>query len=69
MQTVMMYMKLQYFTRVFTPGKPTLVDTMATVVADLGSFFAFYVLLVWAFALAFYSLFANDQEQFEVRGT
>lgn len=41
---------------------------MAAVMSDLGWFLAFYVLLVWAFALAFYSLFANDQEQFQVGG-
>lgn len=31
-----MYLKLQYFTRVFHPERPSLVDTMATVFKDLG---------------------------------
>eukprot|EP00195_Chlamydomonas_chlamydogama_P013530 CAMPEP_0202890610 /NCGR_PEP_ID=MMETSP1392-20130828/957_1 /ASSEMBLY_ACC=CAM_ASM_000868 /TAXON_ID=225041 /ORGANISM="Chlamydomonas chlamydogama, Strain SAG 11-48b" /LENGTH=529 /DNA_ID=CAMNT_0049574211 /DNA_START=43 /DNA_END=1632 /DNA_ORIENTATION=+ len=61
-----MYLRLQYYTRIFHPARPSFVDTMADVFLGLADLMAVFILLIWAFALAFYTLFTNDvdKEQF-----
>mmetsp|Transcript_31106 Transcript_31106/g.69099 ORF Transcript_31106/g.69099 Transcript_31106/m.69099 type:complete len:545 (+) Transcript_31106:22-1656(+) len=62
-QVVVLYFKLQYFTRVFQPARPSFVDTATGVFANLADFMGVYIMLIWAFAVAFYVLFANDRDK------
>jgi len=52
--------------RVFQPTKNAFVDTLRSVVADVKWFLLFLVLTMWGFAGAFYILFREDQQQFQV---
>ena len=61
-----MYLKLQYFTRVFHPDRPSFVDTMATAFKDTAVVFASYLAMIWAFTVAFYVAFSLDQAVFTV---
>jgi len=51
---------------VFQPTKNAFVDTLRSVVADVKWFLLFLVLTMWGFAGAFYILFREDQQQFQV---
>ena len=53
--------------RVFQPTKNAFVDTLRSVVADVKWFLLFLILTMWGFAGAFYILFREDQQQYEVR--
>lgn len=50
----------------FQPTKNAFVDTLRSVVADVKWFLLFLVLTMWGFAGAFYILFREDQQQFQV---
>ena len=52
--------------RVFQPTKNAFVDTLRSVVADVKWFLLFLVLTMWGFAGAFYILFREDQQQYQV---
>ena len=52
--------------RVFQPTKNAFVDTLRSVVADVKWLLLFLVLTMWGFAGAFYILFREDQQQFQV---
>ena len=59
-------MALYMLCRVFQPTKNAFVDTLRSVVADVKWFLLFLVLTMWGFAGAFYILFREDQQQFQV---
>lgn len=52
--------------RVFQPTKNAFVDTLRSVVSDVKWFLLFLILTMWGFAGAFYILFREDQQQYEV---
>ncbi|DBA98675.1 hypothetical protein WJX77_002585 [Trebouxia sp. C0004] len=64
-QCLLLWLKIQYFARVFQPTKNAFVDTLRSVVADVKWFLLFLVLTMWGFAGAFYILFREDQQQFQ----
>ncbi|WIA29571.1 hypothetical protein OEZ86_012064 [Tetradesmus obliquus] len=63
-QHVLMWTKLHYFAKAFNPTKTTLVDTVSKILEDLKWFLVFLTLTMLGFALAFYSLYRQDREQF-----
>lgn len=65
-QCLLLWLKIQYFARVFQPTKNAFVDTLRSVVSDVKWFLLFLVLTMWGFAGAFYILFREDQQQYEV---
>lgn len=64
-QCLLLWLKIQYFARVFQPTKNAFVDTLRSVVADVKWFLLFLVLTMWGFAGAFYILFREDQQQYQ----
>ena len=55
--------------RVFQPTKNAFVDTLQSILDDVKWSLLFLVLTMWGFAGAFYILFREDQDEYEVSST
>ncbi len=58
-----------YGCRVFQPTKNAFVDTLQSILDDVKWSLLFLVLTMWGFAGAFYILFREDQDEYQVRST
>ncbi|KAL0035205.1 hypothetical protein WJX79_005983 [Trebouxia sp. C0005] len=64
-QCLLLWLRFQFFVRVFQPTKNAFVDTLQSILDDVKWSLLFLVLTMWGFAGAFYILFREDQAEFE----
>lgn len=68
-QCLLLWAKMQYFSRVFQSTSTSFVDTLKAVLYDVRYFLGFLVLTFYSFAAAFHILLRRDQQQIEAFST
>jgi hypothetical protein len=68
-QCLLLWAKMQYYSRVFQSTSTSFVDTLKAVLYDVRYFLCFLVLTFYSFAAAFHILLRRDQEKIEAFST
>eukprot|EP00877_Chromochloris_zofingiensis_P000357 jgi/Chrzof1/10321/Cz04g37120.t1 len=65
LQCLLLWAKVQYFSRVLQATSTSFVDTLKAVISDVRYFLMFLILTLYSFAAAFHILFRKDQKDIE----
>ncbi|KAK9839401.1 hypothetical protein WJX81_000001 [Elliptochloris bilobata] len=66
-QCILLWLRLQYYLRVFRASKFAFVDTLVAIMADVKIFLVFLFLTLLGFAASFHVLYKKDQDEYEVK--